>query len=120
MSLFNKKPLSPLRLGCKISKLNDSVPGGTFSEESLKQVVISPIPRRNRKTISFLFAYSGYLFEYFAPAIPYGESRQKGIFKKSSVFLVPYQPITKVPEILDVMAYGLEKDIKGMVKFKSS
>lgn len=119
LSLLNKKALPPLKLGCKLSKLNDPVPGGTFTEESLQQFVISPIPRRNRRTVSFLFAYSGYLFEYFSPAILYGDSRSKGVLKKSCIFLIPYQSITGVPELLDVMVSGLEKDVKGMVKFKS-
>lgn len=115
-SLHSERPLSQYKYGCKISKLNDPTPGG-FSRDSLDQLVISPIQRIKKSTVSYLFVIEGFLLEFFCPAIPFSRSRDYGIIRKTNNCFIPYQPICDIPEIMRLMVKSLDKEHKGMVKF---
>lgn len=91
-SLYAEKPLSQLKYGCKILKLNDPTLGG-FSMENLDQIVISPIPRVTGQRMSFLFLLEGYLFEFFCPSVPFSRSKERGVYRNKKVFFVPFQAI---------------------------
>ena len=100
LSILHGISLAPLKLGCKISKLNDPEQEDSFCEKSLKQIVISPIPRIKKNVISFLFVFLGYMFEFFAPAIPYKESKIRGVCKKGSVFFCHTNRLRKYQNFL--------------------
>jgi hypothetical protein len=116
-SLHNERPLGQFKYGCKVSKLNDPTPGG-FSLESLDELIISPIPRIAKRTVSYLFILEGFLLEFFCPSIPFARSRDYGVFRNTNIFFIPYQPICDIPEIMGLMVKSLGKEHKGMVRFK--
>lgn len=113
LSLLSGRPLGPLRLGCRISKLIDSSQGErTFDATSLAQLVISPIPRVSVQTnhYSVLFVIEGFLIEYFVKAIPFKKAAAPGIHRDSPVLFAPNICIFDIPEIVRIMATALTKE----------
>jgi len=119
-SLFSGKPLSALKLGCKIVRLFDPTPEshGGFTDRDLKQLIISPIPRIRSRYVSYIFVIEGYLLEFFVPFIPHSESDQQGILKKSVVLYIPDKSIFEIEELVEIMVSGYRKAELGMVTFR--
>jgi hypothetical protein len=94
---------------------------GGFSAESLKQLVISPIPRSNkgRPFYTFLFLFEGFLLEYFVPAIPHKQASERGVHRDSPILFVPLKSIFDVPELVRLMVSAYGKHDRGLVRFKS-
>ncbi len=120
-SLLSKNPLSPKKLGCRISQLFDPTPSskGGFSDSNIKQLIISPIPRIHGRYVSFLFVMEGYLLEFFVPSIPLRESSQHGVLRNTKILYVPKKNIFEVKELVKFMVAGHRKADLGMVTFQS-
>jgi len=118
-SLNNEVPLGKSRFGCRLYKLHDSTVGG-FDVKSLKQLVIEPICRIEKRLVSFMFIMEGVAIEYFCPAIPHKDFKTPGIFQDKNIYFMPFQEICKIPEIMDLMVTNYGKNQKGMVEFKNS
>jgi hypothetical protein len=118
-SLLDVQPLQPLRLGCKLTRMIDYTDrkDGGFSDENLKEFVISPIPRlfEHAKFYTFLFLFEGFLFEYFVPTIPYKKKSGPGVHRDSAILFVPYESIIEVPELLRLMVSAYGKHDRGLV-----
>lgn len=121
-SLRAGTPLAPLRLGCRLHRLVDAQATSEygFDQVSLRQVVIAPIPRLHdgRPYYTFLFLIEGFLLEYFVRGVPFKVAEQRGVHRNASVLFVPNKCIFDVPELVDVMAAGLDKHKRGLVAFK--
>jgi len=117
-SISNEKPLGKSKFGCRLYKLSDSSVGG-FDVNSLEHLVVAPIPRIRKRVISFMFVIDGIVIEYYCPAIPYNDFKKPGIFKNNNVYLMPFQEIYKIPEIMNLMIVNYGKNQKGMVKLKN-
>ena len=117
-SINNEKPLGKSKFGCRLYKLADSTAGG-FDVKSLEQLVVAPIPRIKKRVISFMFIIDGIVIEYYCPSIPYSDFKKPGVFKNKNVFLMPFQEICKIPEIMNLMVVNYGKNKKGMVKLKN-
>lgn len=122
ISLLQAKPLNPTRLGCKVLRMIDhtSEAEGGFSEASLKQFVISPIPRLKNQPYhySFLFLIEGFLLEYFVSSIPHKQSKDQGVHKNRPIWLVPNKSIFKIPELFQFMVTAYGKHDRGITKIK--
>ena len=91
-----------------------------FDQKSLKQIVISPIPRLHsaRHYYSFLFAMEGFLLEFFVRSVPFKIAEQRGVLKDAPVLSVPNICLFDVPEIVDLLVAGYGKHDRGLVAFK--
>lgn len=122
LSLHRSKPLGPFKLGCKLARLTDKTPvsEGGFSDEHLKLFVISPILRQMKEDnyVSYLFLFEGFLFELFTPSLPRRMKNELGVHKDSKVLFAPYKNIFNVPELVQTMMAGYEKNKKGLTTFK--
>jgi hypothetical protein len=120
-SLLSGQPLSAFKLGCKIVRLFDKTPKveGGFSEADIKQLILSPIPRKRRRYVSFVFIIEGYLLEFFVPSIPLNESSRLGVLKNSKVLYVPNKNIFEVEELMKIMVAGYRKAALGMVALQN-
>jgi hypothetical protein len=122
-ALLGEKPLHSRRLGCRISRLTDPTPsdGGRFSPESLRQLIVSPIPRLDDKLehYSYLFILEGYALELFVPNIPLRLSSHPGTYRDGTTFFVPFLSVFDIPELLALMVSAYGKNEQGKVTFKS-
>lgn len=122
IALLRRRTMHSRRLGCKIARLTDPTPSerGGFSIESLRQLIVSPIPRLDEKSehYSFLFILEGYALELFAPRIPLHLADQPGVHKNLSTMFVPLASIFEIPELLALMvsAYGKNEQGKATVE----
>jgi len=119
-SLLSKNPLSSKKLGCRISQLFDPTPSskGGFSDQNIKQLIVSPIPRIESRYVSFLFVMEGYLLEFFVPSIPMSESSQHGVIRNTKILYVPKKNIFEVKELVKLMGAGHRKADLRMVTFQ--
>lgn len=121
-SLLLGAPLPPLRLGCRLARLVDhtAVGDGGFSEQTLKHLIIAPIPRlfHHSKYFTFLFLLEGFLIEFFAPTIPHKLSGNRGMHRDSAILFVPRQSIFDIPEIVGLMVSAYGKFERGLVTFQ--
>jgi len=118
ISLLSGRPLLPMRLGCRLLRLIDdtSEANGGFSEENLKQFVITPIPRLDEHSsyYTFLFLIEGFLLEYFVRAVPRRLAETPGVHKDAQVWFVPDCSIFKVPELVKLMVSAYGKHDRGL------
>lgn len=119
VSIMEGRPLGALKFGCKILRLNDQTKENGFSLESLKQLIVSPFPRNQGHTVSYIFVFEGLMLEFFCPAIPYRESKTRGIIRPIKPLFIPYKSILDVPELRHMMMIGYHKHAKGMVAFEN-
>lgn len=109
-SLLHTRPLSELSLGCKLLLMVDET--GGLSDENMREIVISPIPRlpKNDFRYSFLFIFEGLIFEFFIPNIPSKRRNDLGVIKKTNNLYVPTQSWFKIPELMNLLQAGVIKD----------
>lgn len=123
IALLGRKPLHSRRIGCRVARLTDPTPSsrGRFSPESLRQLIVSPIPRLDDKLdhYSYLFILEGYALEFFVPGIPLLLSSSPGIYRSSAAFFVPFLSIFDIPELFALMVNAYGKNEQGKVTFKS-
>ena len=98
-----------------IYRLRDSTPDG-FSYENLRSLVTAPFARNFKEGfISVCFVFFGFLVEIFLPRLPLRFMARPGVLSGSSpVFMVPFQEILEVPELLKLMFRGLQKHENGL------
>lgn len=117
LSLLYNSPLGAMKLGCKISALYDPTPENGFTPETIKQFIISPIPRIYNREISFLFCIEGFLIEFYFPHIPFKKRMERGVYKNNSIFMVPYISIFDIPELSLLMVEAYRKNEEGQITF---
>jgi hypothetical protein len=117
LSLLHNSPLGAMKLGCKISALYDPTPERGFTPESLKQLIISPIPRIYKREISFLFLIEGFLMEFYFPHIPFKKRMERGVYKNNPIFMVPYISIFDVSELSSLMLEAYRKIEERQITF---
>lgn len=113
VSLLSGKPLTARRLGCRLRRLVDptGVERGGFSADSLRQLVISPIPRLHGGSnhYSLLFVIEGFLLEFFVRAVPLRLAGLRGIHTDTPALFVPNQNLFEVPELVKLMVSAYAK-----------
>jgi hypothetical protein len=120
-SIYSGDALNAMKFGCRIVRLFDPRPEseGGFSDNHIEQLIISPIPRRRARFISYIFVVEGYLLEFFVPSIPLSESSRLGVLKNTNALYIPKKNIFQVEELLTIMVAGYRKADLGMVTFGS-
>lgn len=100
-----------------VYRLKDSTNPGGFSQKDLRSLVAAPFARkfRDKKFISVCFVFFGFLVEIFIPRLPRKIANQPGVLVGNSpIFLAPYQEITEVPELMNLMVNALRKHLEGL------
>ncbi|MCB0832450.1 MAG: hypothetical protein KDK04_14020 [Candidatus Competibacteraceae bacterium] len=120
-SLLNVQLIPSGIVSIKVSKLIDRSPKNGFSQENLKQLVMSPFFRRMRKgKYSFCLVFEGFFFELFFPALSVSQRNKQGFLKRNKrMFMAPYLNVFDIPEMVECMATGYGKFINGQVTFKN-
>jgi hypothetical protein len=99
-----------------VYRLRDSTEGG-FSNDGLRSFVAAPFGRSYGDFLSVCLVFFGFLVEIFLPRLPSRFCNRNGaLIGKSPVFLVPYYEIMDVPELVSLMARGLQKHECGLSK----
>lgn len=115
ISVHKESPLRPPRLGCMISRMRDCSGVDGFSDENLRQIVVSPF-RRDRKTgCSFVFVMEGFFLEFFYPSVPFRIFQGAGAHRDVSSFLIPDRSVFEVREFVELLVAGYAKNIHGRV-----
>lgn len=119
-NLIYCKSSIPLALvTAKVSKLIDSTVGG-FTEENLKEIIISPFFRRIKNGFSFCFLIEGFFVEIFTPGLKSKFRSKYGILNENSrIMMIPNIEVLEIPEVLQLCVAGLRKHTKGLTKIKS-
>lgn len=110
----------PLKLvTAKISKLIDSTVGG-FTEENLKELIISPFFRKIKSGYSFCFLVEGFFVEIFTPGLRNRLRKQYGILNENCrIILIPNIEFLEIPEMLQLSLAAIKKHINGLTKLKN-
>lgn len=115
ISILKESPLRPPRLGCMISRMRDYSRADGFSDDNLRQIVVSPF-RRNRKAgSSFVFVMEGFFLEFFYPSVPFRIFQGYGAHRDLESLLIPGKSIFEVKEFVDLLVAGYAKNIHGRV-----
>ncbi len=113
-SLFSGIPLSRQVLTCTIRIVTDKSQG--FNDASLRDIMITPIPRTTRIPYSFLFLIDGILLEFFCPGLT--ETREleaDGVVNGRRLMTVPTIDIFDVPEVVSILVSGFGKNVEGQL-----
>lgn len=119
-SLYSAIALPPSQLGCRLVALYDPTPedDGGFSAESIKEFVLSPIPRVQGRCVSFIYVFEGYMLEIYVPRIPPKVRAQHGVLKRNRVWYVPKLSIFEIEEVVRLLVSGYRKAELGLVTFE--
>lgn len=119
LHLLNKTRVPLLFMTVKISRLIDRSAKDGFSLKTLKKVIASPFFRKlpNRK-FSFCFLFEGFFIEIFMPGFTQNQRVAKGVINPlNNIMVAPYLNIFDIPEILNLLVAGYQKNLNKNVKF---
>jgi hypothetical protein len=111
-SLFSGTPLPRQVLTCTLRILTDKSQG--FDDASLRNFLITPIPRVDGIPYSFLFLIDGILLDFFCPGLT--ESRDleaDGVMSGRRLITVPTVDIFEVRELVNILVAGYGKNLDG-------
>jgi hypothetical protein len=98
----------------RVFRLRDSTDGG-FSVNDIRNFVAAPFGRSYGRINSVCFMFFGFLAEVFLPRLPSRICSKAGfLVGKSTVFLAPYYEILDAPELINLLATGLQKHESGL------
>ena len=102
-----------------VQKLVDSTENGGFSISDLREFVVSPFPRtyevRGELYSSITMIFLGFCFEIFqSPIRANGKISKFALGSSKTTYTFPYLEIMEIPEVLDLMARGLQKENQGL------
>jgi hypothetical protein len=117
-SLLAGRALRSVDLGCRLSLLFDPTPNG-FSQDSIKQLIVSPFSRVKSSFVSFVFVFEGYVIEFYVPRARRRHSDKHGFLRRTTVWYVPKVNIFDIPELVELLVSGYEKAARGDVKLSS-
>lgn len=117
-----KIPVS--RLSVKIERLIDKTPEGGFTQESLKELMISPFHRiyKTHKTnhVSVCFVFEGFFIQISIPGLNLKERIKPGVINKSKrVLFIPNLNMFSIEEIKQLLVEGYRKNIFGHSRIKT-
>ena len=112
-ALDEERKIPDNRYTVRLYKMRDSTQVGGFSNESLRSFVAAPFGRSYGPAISVCFPFMSFLVEAFFPSAPAQFARRRGVvLGRSPVLQVPYVEVLEVPEIMNVLASALRKEIE--------
>jgi hypothetical protein len=112
-ALVNLEPLPLIVLTCRVRLLIDRSKG--FSQEDLRKVLISPIPRVAEIPYSFLFAIDGLLLEFYCPGVKRKDQKKLGFLSSAKKQFFPSIDIFEVPELRSLLFEGYRKHAENLV-----
>lgn len=113
----HKVPTS--RFNVAIYRLHDSTGVKGFSPEDLRNFIMAPFAREYKDFVSVCYPFLGFFVEIFLNKLPKKYANRPSVLSgKSSVFMAPYQEVLNIPEIMNVLVRGLEKEVSGLSQIK--
>lgn len=121
VSLLMGEPQSPAKFGVRLVRLVDqSGAEGAFSNETLKNLIVSPIARKPSSLgYSVLLVLEGFLLEYFIPFMPNNLRGSPGTHRHLRTLFVPYKCVFTVPELIALFRTTSDKRRRGLVAFEN-
>lgn len=102
----------------RVSKLTDDTPNG-FTDDDLKDIIVSPFRRRQKTRLVFCFVFEGLFLEIFVPGLKFSERSRTGVLDpKKRVFYIPLLDIFEVPELVEGMAINFKKQAEGSTRIQ--
>ncbi|WP_051298711.1 hypothetical protein [Marinobacterium litorale] len=118
-AILNKTPTHPQIASIKLYRLIDPTENGGFSDQNLKDVIITPFSRKLDKQFSFHFILEGFFIEIHTPGLRYKGRQERGVLLKGrKALLIPHLSIFDIPEVLDAMVSGYGKHLEGNHRLK--
>lgn len=115
-ALMSEKKIRGSLFTVAIYRLRDSTKTGGFSQESMREFIISPFGRRyGNGQLSVCFLFFGYFVEVFISKLPGKYSKRPGVISgNGNIFLAPYQELLDVPEIISILGRAVQKFDSGL------
>lgn len=112
-ALYEGRPIPDSRYTVAVYKLRDSTDPGGFSNEDLRNFIVSPFARGYGQFVSVCFPFLGFFVETFFPKVPERFAKRSGVLRgRSPVFVAPYNEVLDIPEIMSILVRALAKDHK--------
>lgn len=116
--ILNDLAVPPRKLSVKVSRLKNYTKVKGLSEQGIKEWLLSPFPQTytndSRSAGTICFVFEGFLIEIYLNGLNIKRRQEPGVLsKKRKRLIIQYLDLFKVSHIVNMIAAGYEKEIKG-------
>lgn len=114
-ALLHERRIPSARFTVAVYRLHDSTRTLGLTHENLRGFIMAPFARECDGLISICYLFLGFFVETFLPRLPKRYASLPGVlFGRSPVFMAPHHEVLAVPQIMKLLARGLEKHDAGL------